>query len=117
MSEFSVQLRLPNQAKKGEVVEVKVKIQHPSRTGLQVVEDAKTPFERFVRAEPAEYIRQVEVFYGDERVSMFEMNSATSDDPLLAFKLRADKPAAVRVVVTDHQRKTVEASGNLQIAA
>lgn len=117
MAEFEVQLRLPKQIKKGDVVEAKVKIQHASKTGLQLVEDAKTPFERFVRGEPAVYIRTVEVFYGEEKISTFEMNSSSSDDPLLGFKLRADKEATVRVVVTNHQRKTMEASGPIQFSA
>ncbi len=114
--EFTAQLRLPAQMKKGEVVEVKLKIAHPSKTGLQLNEDAKTPLERFSRAEPAEYIREVEIFYGSERVSLFEINSSTSDDPILAFKLKVDKEAPVRAVVTNHLRKTIEASGNVKFA-
>ena len=62
MSEFNVQLRLPNQIKKGEIIEAKVKVAHPSRTGLQLNEDAKPPFERFTRAEPAVYLREVEIY-------------------------------------------------------
>lgn len=116
MAEFIVQLRLPNQIKKGDNVEAKVKIQHPSRTGLQLVEDAKTPFERFVRAEPAVYVKTIEVFFGTERVSAFELNSSTSDDPLIAFKLRADREEQVRVVVTNYQGKAVEATGKVQFS-
>lgn len=117
MAEFEVQLRLPKQMKKGDVIEAKLKIQHPSRTGLRLVEDAKTPFERFARAEPAVYIGTVEVFYGDHQVSVFEMNSSTSDDPLLGFKLRADREAPVRVVVTNHEKKKVEVTGNVQFSS
>jgi hypothetical protein len=116
MSEFSAQLRLPSQIKKGEVIEAKLKIQHESKTGLQLNEDAKTAFERFTRAEPAAYVKTVEVFYGDEQVSVFELNSSTSDDPLLAFKLRADREGTVRVVMTDHARKTVEVKGDIQFS-
>ncbi|MBI4770585.1 MAG: thiosulfate oxidation carrier complex protein SoxZ [Chloroflexi bacterium] len=115
--EFTVQLRVPEQIKQGDVIEVKVKIKHPSRTGLQLIEDAKTPFDRFVRNQPAEYIREVEVFYGDQSVSLFEMNSATSDDPLLAFKLRAEREAPLRVAATNHRRETVEATADIHFSA
>ncbi|MDR5695744.1 MAG: thiosulfate oxidation carrier complex protein SoxZ [Armatimonadota bacterium] len=101
-------LRLPSTIQKGEVIEVKVKIKHPSRTGLRLVEDAKTPFERFVRERPAIYIKTVEVFYGAERISLFELNSSTSDDPLLAFKVRADREAPLKVVFTNNQGKRFE---------
>ncbi len=111
-----VEVRLPNNIKKGDVIEVKVKISHPSRTGLQLVEDAPTRFERFKRAEPAVYVRDVQVFYGSEQVALFELNSATSDDPLLGFKLRADREAPVRVVVTNNRRETVEASADIKFA-
>ena len=62
MQEFEVQLRLPEQIKKGDIIETKIKIRHESRTGLKLVEDAKTSFERFVRDEPAVYVKTVEVF-------------------------------------------------------
>ncbi len=116
MAEFKVQLRLPNQIQQGDIIEVKLKIQHPSTTGLTLVEDAPNPFQRFRRAEPAQFLREVQVFYGDEQISLFEMNSAASDDPLMAFKLRADKQAPLRVVVTNHLRETQEATAPVQFS-
>ena len=112
----SVRLRLPRKFKQGDVIDVKAKIKHPSTTGLQFVEEAETPFERFIRAKPAEYIRLVEVFYGDEKVCFFEMNSSTSNDPLLTFKLKVDREAPLRVVVTNHRRETVEATADIRFA-
>lgn len=114
--EFTVQLRVPNQISQGDIIEVKAKIKHPSFTGLTIDESAQNPYERFVRSVPAEYVKLVEIFYDDEMVSMFEMNSATSDDPLLAFKIRADKAASVRVVVTNHRRETTEATAEIQFS-
>ncbi len=111
-----VKMRLPSGVKKGDVIEVKVKIKHPSRTGLGLVEDAKTPYERFVRRERPIYLKQVEVYYGDERVSVFDLNSSTSDDPLLAFKLRADRDAPVRVVFTSSEGKTYEVKERIAFA-
>jgi len=107
-------LRLPASVRKGEVIEVKLKIKHPSRTGLRLVEEAKTPFERFVRERPAEYIRTVEVFYGNQRVSLFELNASTSDDPLLTFKLKADREAPLRVVVTNHEGRRFEVTEQIR---
>jgi hypothetical protein len=58
----------------------------------------------------------VEVFYGEEQTNTFQMNSASSDDPLLAFKLRADKEAPVRIVVTNYKGEEVEATGDVVFA-
>ncbi|MDR7400246.1 MAG: thiosulfate oxidation carrier complex protein SoxZ [Armatimonadota bacterium] len=112
-----LRIRLPGSIRKGDVIEVRVKIKHPSRTGLRLVEDAKTPLERFVRERPAEYIRTVEVFYGADRVSWFELNSSTSDDPLLGFKVRVDREAPLRVVITNHEGKKFEATENVRFSA
>ncbi|MEM7532401.1 MAG: thiosulfate oxidation carrier complex protein SoxZ [Chloroflexota bacterium] len=114
--EFNVRVRLPRNIAQGDVIEFKIKIKHPSRTGLAMNEEATRPYDRFVRAERAQYIRQVEVFYGDDQISTVLMNASTSDDPLLAIKLRADKEAPVSVVVTNHNDETVEASADLVFA-
>jgi Sulphur oxidation protein SoxZ len=111
MSEdFNVQLRFPRSISQDDIIEIKARIKHPVSTGLSLVETAQTPFERFARQEAAVFIRTVEIYYDDELVSKFSMNSSNSNDPLLAFKLRASKQALVRVVVTDHAGEVVEAS-------
>lgn len=115
--DFNIQIRLPRNIGEGDIVEIKAKVKHPSRTGLQLVETATTPYERFVRNQPAEYVRSVEVYYDGELVSNFEMNSSTADDPLISFMLRADKEAPIRVVVTNHLRETVEITEDLLFTA
>lgn len=115
--EFSAEIRLSGEIEQGKLIDVKVKIRHASRTGLQLVEEARNKFERFVRAEPAVFVKTVEVFYGADTVSTFEMNSSTSDNPLLAFKLKADKEAPVRAVVTNHKGQTVEATADVKFAS
>lgn len=108
--DFDVQLRLPRNIAEGDIIEIKARIKHQVTTGLQLIETAKTPYDRFVRNQAAIYVRSVEVYYGDELVSTFSMNSSTSNDPLLAFKLRASKESPLRVVVTNYQGEVVEAT-------
>jgi sulfur-oxidizing protein SoxZ len=96
-------MRLPREIRRGEVIRVQVKIRHPSRTGLRLLPDG-----RFQRSRPAFYLKLVEVFYGETLVSKFELNSSTSDDPLLGFHVRADKEAPLRVVFTNHRDERAE---------
>ncbi len=114
MTEFSVKIRLPREFQQGDIIEVKLKIKHPSRTGLQLVEDSTNSYERFIRNQPAEYVRQVDVFYDGEPVSVFKMNAAIADDPLMIFKLKVDKAAPLRVLVENHRRETVEITEDIQ---
>ena len=117
MAEFSIVLRLPATIRKGEIIEVKAKIKHLVRTGLALNEDAKTRFERFSRGEPAQYVKSVNVFYGDTPAGSFDLNSSVSDDPIIGFKLRADREAPLRVTAVDHKGEKAEVSANVQFSA
>lgn len=113
---FETQIRLPNAIKKGDLVEAKVRMRHPVRTGLALNADATTKFERFGRGEPAVYIKTVEIFYGQEPISRFDMNSSTSDDPIVGIKFRADREAALRVVAVDEQGTSSEATADVKFS-
>ena len=114
--EFSVQLRLPPEIKEGDVIAVKAKIKHPSLTGLQLVETATNSYERFLRNQAAVFVRTVEIYLDDDLINTFEMNSSTSDNPLLEFMVRADKEATIRAVVINNRRETAEATADIAFA-
>ena len=97
-------IRVQRKIKQDQLIEVRVKVSHNSSTGLGF-EDGK-----YFRKEPAYFIKLMEVFYGDESVSRYEMTAATSPNPLIRFKLRADKEAPLRVVLTNSDGVTKEAS-------
>ena len=105
-------MRIPRKIAKGDIIRVQVKIRHPIRTGLRF-----TPIGTFVRGRAPFYIRLVEVFYGGELVTKLEPNSATSDDPLLGFHLRADKEAPIRIVFTNHRDDQSEVSRMVKFTA
>jgi predicted secreted protein len=88
----------------GQVVTVQVKTRHPSRTGLVRRGVA------FVQAEPPLHLREMDVLYDTERVSRFLMTAALSDSPLISFRLRLDREAPLRVVLTSTRGERFEAS-------
>lgn len=96
-------MRLPWRIRKGQIIRVWVKLRHPVRTGLRLLRDGT-----FERSRPEFYIRRIDVFYGSELVSKFELTSAISDDPIFAFHLRADKEAPLRVAFTNHRDERSE---------
>ncbi len=116
MAAFEVLLRLPAEIKQGDVVEVKLKIRHPSRTGLALNEEAKTRFDRFKRGEPAVFVKFVEVTFGGEPAGRFEMNSSLSDDPIVGFKLRASREGEIKAVVTNYKGEVVEIRERLRFS-
>ncbi len=106
-------IRIGRRIKKDKVFKVKVKFNHPSFTGLGIVDDQSEPV--FNRATPVSFIRNMLIYYDDQLVSRFRMSSAIADDPLFSFKLKAVKEAPVKVVFIDNHGKRWEASKNIKI--
>ena len=92
-------IRVPRRIKKGSLIEVRVKVQHNSYTGL-TIEDGK-----YKAAEPPYYLRKMVVTYGSDVVSSYDMTSATSPNPLIRFKMIADKEAPLTVEFENSEGK------------
>jgi len=93
-------MRMPRKIKKDDVFKIKVRFDHPSFTGLGMVDPDG---ESFNRATPSRFIRNMLVYYDGDLVSRFRMSSAIADDPLFTFKLKAVKEAPVKVVFVDNE--------------
>ncbi|HSS65994.1 MAG TPA: thiosulfate oxidation carrier complex protein SoxZ [Gammaproteobacteria bacterium] len=100
-------MRLKRRVKQNEIFKVKVRFDHPSFTGLGMVDENE---ERFNRARPSTFIRNMLVYYGEELVSRFRTSSAIADNPLFTFKLKAVKEAPVKIVFIDDQGERWETS-------
>lgn len=85
-------------------IDVQIKTKHPSRTGLVDREGT------FVQASDPLYLNRMDVFYGNERISQFTMTSALSDNPFIAFRLRAPREGLLRVVLTNNRGQRFEAT-------
>lgn len=105
-------MRISRRIKKDQAFKVKVKFDHPSFTGLGLVDDKTVPM--FNRAIPVSYIRNMLVYYGEELVSRFRMSTAISDSPLITFKLKAVKEAPVRVVFINNEGKRWAVSADVK---
>lgn len=109
-------LWIPEEIRQGEIFEVRVKAKHPSRTGLRLLDDGR----KFVRAGPPVFLRSMEVFYGGRwfrprLVSTFLLTSVLSDDPLFIFRLRADQDGLLKIVLTNHRGRKLEASREIRL--
>ena len=104
-------MRIKRRIKRDEIFKVKVRFDHPSFTGLGMVDEDGIAFNR---ATPSTFIRNMLVYYDDELVSRFRMSSAIADNPLFTFKVRASKEAPVKVVFVDDQGERWETSKNVK---
>ncbi len=104
-------MRLPRKIKQGEIIEVRVKIRFASFTGLKIVDEEK---QTFARDKPAVYLKKMDVIYGGETITEYFMTSATSPDPLIRFKMKADKAAPLKIVFTNSLGEQSEITENIK---
>ena len=82
-------VRLPATARPGEIVEVRLLLQHPMETGFRPGANGRTV--------PRNIVRRVEAHFDGERVFAAELFPAIAANPYLAFPLRATKTGTLVV--------------------
>ena len=95
-------LRLPATARPGEVVEVRLLMQHPMETGFRPDATGRTV--------PRNILRRIEAHFEGELVFAADLFPAITANPYIAFPLRATKSGTLTVNIEgDHgvaQRET-----------
>lgn len=105
-------IKLPRKIKKGDIINVAVQPKYPSLTGLATIGDT----DDFYRKEPAVYLNEMEVFYGNEKVCTFLMSSAVSPNPRIEFPLKIDKEATLKIVLQSNKDEIFEASKEIKFS-
>lgn len=102
-------IRVMGTPKVGEVVEVAVKLDHESDTGLRL-KDGK-----YMRARPEFFVREMQVFLGRQRVSEFRLTSALSSNAIVRFPVRVTDASTLRVVVVNSDGRRWEATERIRL--
>ncbi len=87
----------------GQIIHAQVKMRHPNRTGLMFRNGG------FVQESEPLYLRELEVYYGGDRVSRFAMTSALSDDPFITFSLLVRREGSLGVLLVNNRGQRFEA--------
>jgi desulfoferrodoxin (superoxide reductase-like protein) len=108
-------LRLPGLVRTGrvrpeEVLEAQLLMRHPNRTGLARRDG------RFVAESEPFHLREMEVLYREARVSRFLFTSALSDDPLIAFRVRAGQGGLLRATLGNTRGQRFEALARVEVS-
>jgi sulfur-oxidizing protein SoxZ len=106
MSVGQVRIRVPERAKAGEVITVRVLVTHP----MEIMElKGGKPVERRYN-----FIHRVEATYNGKPVFEAETSQAISQNPLFVFPVRVDAPGIVRVTFHDTEGKTFTAQAEVK---
>ncbi len=102
-------MRIPSDIKKGSIVEIKVKIEHPMESGLRKDRDTKKPI-------PKHTLEKMVVYYGGEQISEFELSPGLSENPLIGFKVKAAKSAPLKVSMTCSEGNKFEETVEIKVS-
>jgi hypothetical protein len=94
----------------GQIIHAQVKMRHPNRTGLMFRDG------RFVQESEPLYLKELEVYYGGDRVSRFAMTSALSDDPFITFSLLVRREGSLRVLLGNNRGQRFEARQEIRFS-
>ncbi len=100
-------MRAPSHAKKGEIIEVRSLIRSPESTGFQ-----KNKQGRII---PAHFIQTVTVTFNGKPVSHFDLGTAISKDPYLAFRMKAEKSGSLKMVWKDNKGGRWSATAHITV--
>lgn len=98
MSVGQVRMRVPEKAKPGEVVTVRVLVSHPME--VMQYRDGK-PVDKIYK-----FIHRVEATYNGAKVFEAETTQAVSQNPLFVFPVKVNAPGVVKVTFFDTDGKT-----------
>ncbi len=98
---------MPKTAKRGEVIEIRIAIQHPMETGYR--------HDDLGRAIPANVVNRLLVQYGGNEIFRAEMGTGIAANPYLAFYTVAGNTGNVEFSWSDDTGETGSASALLTV--
>lgn len=103
-------LRVSDAPKRGEIVEVRTKLEHDSDTGL------RQRGGKYVRERPEFFVKQMRVYLDQQLVSDFRLTSAISANPIIRFPVKVSGAGQLRVVFVNSEGRQWEITERLRPA-
>lgn len=109
MALAAARVSMPEQARRGEVMEIKALMRHPMETGYRV-DDMGRPIERHI-------VERFRVTYGGDEVFAIDLTQGVAANPFFAFYLRADESGPVVFTWEDDRGKVTSVTRELTVTA
>ena len=100
-------LRVPREAKKGEIIRVQMVITHPMTPPRR---DPQTGQEV-----PPHTLTKLELFYNDKLVSTVNMGAGISANPFMAITVRAEESGVIKIVYEDNRGGKWERTAEIKV--
>lgn len=99
-------IRVPRNARAGEVIEIRMLMEHPMETGLRMEGG---------RAVPRDLIDRVTVRVNGEAVFSAELRNGTSPNPYHVIFLRLDRTSELEFTWTDERGRSARAQARVTV--
>lgn len=106
---MTARIQVPQQARRGEIVDVRIVIQHPMETGFR--------YDALGRQTPRNVIHTLVCRYGGAEVFRAEMGAGIAANPFLRFSVRAKESGDIECRWVDSEDVAGVASARLTVAA
>ncbi len=104
---LSARVRLPQQARSGEVVEIRTLVSHPMETGFRV--------DSFGRRIPRRILTRFSCRYAERLIIDMELRPGISANPYLAFRFVADRSGEIELRWQGDQGEELVERGHLEV--
>jgi sulfur-oxidizing protein SoxY len=103
----NIQIRVPQGARPGQIVEARVRVEHNTETGLGFHGG------KYVREAPEFFLKEMLVFLDDQKISEFRMSSAVSPNPIIRFPIRVPRSGTLKVAFVNSAGQRAEATHSI----
>jgi sulfur-oxidizing protein SoxZ len=107
-NDIKPRVRVPNKAKKGEVIEVKTLITHPMESGQRKGADGKLV--------PRLIVSAFEATYNGKPVLSAKLEPAISANPYMSFWVRVEESGTLKLTWTDDEKQSWSAENKIEVA-
>jgi len=108
LGEIKPRVKVPDRARKGDVVEIKTLISHPMESGQRKDKDGKVI--------PREIINRFVCALDGKEVFRVDLEPAISANPYISFFLRAERSGTLAFTWTDDNGSVYKAEEKLNVA-
>lgn len=107
-NDIKPRLRVPDKAKKGEVVEIKTLISHPMESGQRKDDNGKLV--------PRLIVNSLDVTYNGKPVMSAKLEPAIAANPYMAFWLKVEESGTLKLTWTDDNKESWSAEAKIEVA-
>jgi len=109
MAVGSAIVRVPKEAKKGEIIRIQMVITHPMEPGTR--KDPQTG-----QIIPAHHLTKLEIFFNDNPVSVIDMGGGVSANPFIGITMKAEQSGVIKIVYEDNKGGKWEKTAEITVA-